>query len=383
MVAYTFYENDNRVMRYSDALARAGNHVDVVALRKPGQVPYLEAGGVRQFRIQTRVLNERRGKLAYIVRLGRFLVRSAFWLALRHLRRPYDVIHVHSVPDFEVFAAIVPRLLGCKVILDIHDIVPEFYCSKFGVKKGSAVFRLLVLIERYSIRFAHHVIIANHLWRARLLRRSVHPAKCSVVLNYPDPRIFYARPRRSADDAFVMMYPGTINYHQGLDIAVRAFFRIREQIPNASFDIYGEGPGKRDLQKLIDSLQLSGRVRMHDGIPMTEVAEKMAQADLGVVPKRSDTFGDEAFSTKSLEFMTLGVPLLMASTTIDKYYFDDSVVQFFESGSETDLAEKMLRLYRDPERRKELARKAGVFVAALSWDRRKDEYFHILRSLGK
>ena len=47
------------------------------------------------------------------------------------------MIHVHSVPDFLVFAALVPKLLGARIILDIHDILPEFYASKFGASKDS------------------------------------------------------------------------------------------------------------------------------------------------------------------------------------------------------------------------------------------------------
>jgi len=38
-----------------------------------------------------------------------FFFRSAWFLALRQFREPYDLIHVHSVPDFEVFATLVPR----------------------------------------------------------------------------------------------------------------------------------------------------------------------------------------------------------------------------------------------------------------------------------
>ena len=64
-------------------------------------------------------------------------------------------------------------------------------------------------------------------------------------------------------------------------------------------------------------------------IPLEEIAKIMAQADLGVVPKRSEGFGNEAFSTKTLEFMALGVPVLASGTKIDHYYFNDSVVEFF------------------------------------------------------
>jgi len=53
---------------------------------------------------------------------------------------------------------------GARVILDIHDIVPEFLCQQFKVGKRSLIFRLLVYVERLSIAYSSHVIISNHLW---------------------------------------------------------------------------------------------------------------------------------------------------------------------------------------------------------------------------
>jgi len=70
----------------------------------------------------------------------------------------------------------------------------------------------------------------------------------------------------------------------------------------------------------------------------------MASADIGVVPKRADSFGDQAFSTKIFEFMALGVPVIVSRTQIDSFYFDDSVVKFFDSKDEESLAEAMLEL---------------------------------------
>ena len=43
-VAYTFYENDNRVIRYAEARAERGDDVDVIALRRPGQARRGRAG---------------------------------------------------------------------------------------------------------------------------------------------------------------------------------------------------------------------------------------------------------------------------------------------------------------------------------------------------
>jgi glycosyltransferase involved in cell wall biosynthesis len=381
MVGYTFYEQDNRIMRYSEALLSRGDDVDVLALRREGQQKVSSHRGVRVLRIQKRKSNESKGPLAYLGRLTLFLVRSTCVLTWRHLRHPYDIVHVHSVPDFEVFCAIIARLFGAKVILDIHDIVPEFYCSKFGVGKDSLVFRLLVAVERFSIAMSDHVIIANDIWRDRLLSRSVAPAKCTTIMNYPDPGIFYQRPRTRTDGRYLLLYPGTINYHQGVDIAVKAFSKFTAAAPNSEFHIYGDGPDREALCALIHDLHLHDRVFLHDAVPLASVAGIMAEADIGVIPKRNDSFGDEAFSTKSLEFMSLGVPVVVSATTVDRRYFDDSVVCFFEPGSEQDMADKLLSLYERPDKRNDLSERARRFVARYCWDDRKEEYFGILRSL--
>ena len=329
MVSYSFYENDGRVKRYAETLAERGDHVDVIALRKSGQALFETIKGVHVHNIQERVPDEK-GKLSYLSRLARFLIRSSMFLSSEHLRNRYQLIHVHSVPDFEVFAGLLPKLTGAKLILDIHDIVPEFYASKFNGNGGDAAFKALVGVERASIRFSDHVIISNHIWEKKLHSRSVNPEKCTVILNYPDPALFSPKARTRKDNKFMMMYPGTLNWHQGLDLAIKAFAEIKVKAPEAEFHIYGRGSEIDSLRSLIEHLGLKDRVYLKDHLPLEEISEIMADADLGVIPKRNDPFGGEAFSTKSLEFMSLGVPVLMSATRIDKYYFNDSVVKFFE-----------------------------------------------------
>jgi len=153
MVAYTFYDADNRVRRYAEALAKRGDQVDAIAIAREGQPAFEVLHGVRVFRIQRRMIDEK-GPASYLVKLLLFFVRSAWILSVMHLRKPYDLIHVHSIPDFEVFATLIPKLLGARVILDLHDIVPEFYASKFRIGNRSIVFRLLVLMEKASCAFA-------------------------------------------------------------------------------------------------------------------------------------------------------------------------------------------------------------------------------------
>ena len=380
MMAYAFYQSDNRIIRYAETLARRGDSVDVIALRREGQPDKEVLNDVRVFCIQERKRDEK-GRLSYLFRLVRFFFRSARFIARRHAQRPYQLVHVHSVPDFEIFAAWRPKLGGARLILDIHDLVPEFYSSKFGVNRNSLAFRALLRIERLSAAFADHVIIANHIWQKKLVGRSVAPEHCSVVLNYADPAVFYPRPRTRTDGRFLVVYPGGMQWHQGLDIVIRGFARAAAEWPAAELHFYGEGSEQLRLRALVKELGLEDRVRFLGVRLFQDIPGIVAQADLGIVAKRADSFGNEAYSTKILEYFSQGVPVIVSRTAIDQHYFPEDVVRFFTSGSVDELADAILELARDPELRARFAAAGRAYVARNNWDIHKKEYLDLVDNL--
>lgn len=380
MLAYAFYESDSRIMRYAESLTQRGDEVDVIALRRDDQASTGVVNGVSVFRLQRRSPNTA-GKLSYLFETLLFLFRAMFLLIRRHVSKPYRVIHVHSVPDFLVSAAWFPKLGGAKIILDIHDLLPELYASKYGAAPQSLLFKSLVMIERVSAMFSDHVIAANDLWQERLASRSAPKGKCSSMVNVPDQAIFSPQGRTRNDGKFVILYPGTLNWHQGVDIAIRAFASIANDVPQTEFHIYGEGPCRAELEGLVEALGLQSRVRMNGFIQTREVARLIENADLGVVPKRTNGFGDEAFSTKIMEFMALGVPVIVPDSRIDRYYFNDSMVKFFRGGDEQDLAQAMLLMIRDAELRGKLSGNGLRFVERNNWDLMKADYFRVVDSL--
>ena len=203
-----------------------------------------------------------------------------------------------------VFSAWYPKLKGARVILDIHDIVPEFFASKFGMPAKGLTFSLLVWMERISAAFADYVIIANHLWRDKYAARTNTHQRCATFINNVDTSVFTPRPRQRQDEKQIVLFPGGLQWHQGVDIAIRAFKVLSAELPNAEFHIYGDGSAKESLISLCAELGLNGKVRFFKPISVREIATIMAEADLGVVPKRADSFGNEAYSTKIMEFMS-------------------------------------------------------------------------------
>jgi len=382
MVTHSYYARDNRVIRYAESLAARGDSVDVLSLRPAPDAPLRESlNGVNVHRLQDRFSKQGESATDFLLPILRFFLASWFWITRHYGEKRYDVFHIHNIPDFLVFTAWYPRLRGARIILDVHDVVPEFFASKFSVALDSWRIRSLLLMERWSARFAHHVIIANHLWLDKYVTRSARPDKCTVFINNVDAKIFSPAPRTRSDDRVIVMFPGGLQWHQGLDIGLRAFRQILTEFPRAEFHIYGDGNMKPQLVTLARELGLNGQVKFFSPLQVREIAAVMAQADLGVVPKRADSFGNEAYSTKIMEFMSLGVPVVVSSTKIDRFYFNDSVVRFFESGNPEAMAAAMCEVLRDHSKREQMVNRARDYAAQNSWASRKADYLNLVDTL--
>lgn len=383
-IAYTFLEDDARVKRYCDTSSQAGEEVHVFCLRRKGQRRRENANGVRIYRIQKREVDEKRS-IAYLARIIKFWFLVTFRISINQLLKPYDLIHVHNIPDFLVFACFICKWTGSKVILDVHDLVPELYVGKFGASPGSMLAKGLMVVERLSARFADHVIVANEIWREKLIRRSLPSWKCTSLLNFPDTKVFRpgssSKEGRTRKSGFIILYPGTLNSHQGLHIAVEALGILKERIPGVSLQIYGEGPDLPKLKRMATELGLGNRIFFHPPVPISEIASIMAQADLGVIPKLADGFGDEAFSTKSMEFMSCGVPVVMSRTRVDSLYFSDEQVKFFKSGDPQALAEAIWEVYSQPEETRRRVDAALALVSKENWENRKPLYLDLVERL--
>lgn len=382
MVTHSFYEVDNRVTRYAESLAARGDDVDVFALRRGPDVAKAQTiEGVNVFRIQDRFSKSQSSKLAYLWPIVRFLGASAMAVTRHSKKQRYDLLHVHNMPDFLVYAGLYPKLSGARIILDIHDIVPEFYGSKFKTGKGATVIQTLKWLERKSAQFADYVIVSNDLWKETFTARTGTSGKCSVFINNVDNRVFQPTLRTRQDDRVIVIFPGGLQWHQGLDLALRAFTRVSQEIPQAEFHIYGDGIMKPSLISLAKELGFNGKVKFFEPIRIKEIAQVMANSDLGVVPKRADSFGNEAYSTKIMEFMSVGVPVVVSRTKIDQFYFNDSVVRFFTSGDIEALADGMLDVLRNRQLRDKLVTNALEYSDRNSWKSRKNDYLSIVDRL--
>jgi glycosyltransferase involved in cell wall biosynthesis len=240
------------------------------------------------------------------------------------------------------------------------------------------------MIERLSAGFVDHVIVSNHLWHKTIVARSVPEERCSVLINHVDTEMFPRHARTREDGKFIVLFPGSLQWHQGLDIAISAFAEVKKKVPNAEFHIYSGAGGDMtaSLKRLARRLGLEDSVRFLGGVPIDEMAAVIANADLGVVPKRADSFGNEAYSTKIMEFMSQGVPVVVSRTKIDSFYFEEGVVHFFPSGNSQAMAQAMLDVINNPDLRESLIARGYEYVERNDWAQKKQEYVDLIDSLS-
>ncbi len=387
MLAYSFYDTDARVRRYAEVLARRGDHVDVIALKKTGQQRTEVLQGVNVHRIQERSLDEK-GKLDYLIRLLKFLINSFLYLSGKHIRRAYDIVHVHSVPDFEVFAALLPKITGARVILDIHDPVPDFFAAKFGAGKSSVYYNLLTLIERVSTKFSDHVITVTDYWKGIVSARShLTDGKISVILNLPDVNLFDHRrypKQHTSGDNFTLLYPGTLNKHCGLDMAMNAVALLKHEIPSIRFRIYGSGGETDNLRSLSKELDLDSVVSFHEPMPLESIPGIMRGADAGIALLAGHTeYAQQALNVKLFEFLSMGLPAIATRTKSIEHYLDEGTVILSEPNDPADIARCIREVYSSPEKRSALTEKGLRFIEKNNSELEMRRYLTIMDKLTR
>jgi len=383
MVVQAFYDTDVRVRRKAEALVGAGYSVDVLALRgSDGRKQYVLNG----VNVRTLGLGKQRGSLVrYLFEYAAFFAWALVTIPALMRRRRYAVIDVNTLPDFLIFAAIGGRFLGARLVLDMHEITPEFYMSKYGVAEDSWVARLLRFQERISFNFADRVLTINKPIEDLFVARGLPRAKSTIVMNAADESRFASAtaPATTPADAstFAMIYHGTLTRIYGLDLAIEAFGLVHDQMPGAELWILGSGTESAPLAAQAQRLGLSNTVKLIGQVPPAEIPGWLRRATVGILPIRQDVFLDLAFPNKLPEFIVSGKPVIVSRLKAISSYFSDDALAYAVPNSAEELGKTMLRVYREPALRDALVRQARLEYSAIRWDIMKRRYLLLIEEL--
>ena len=389
MITHSVYVRDTRVRRYAEPLADEGHYVDVISLASEDGGPQSNHPNITVYALP--MTRTRREGWSHVLGWMYAAFMMFVYCSRLDLRHRYDLIHVHNMPDFLVFAALIPRLRGRPVILNVHDPTPELAQSKLQAPKNHILVRMEVVVEKISIKFSSHVITATPTFEDMLISRGVPREKITVIMNAADPRFSRAvvtRNQRKQSDTFTLLYVGTVANRYGLQIGIQALSILKSQIPGIKLKVVpkirDEGKALDDCLELARTLGVDDLVEVSEPAPLELMPDIMQQADIGIYPALSDCHMDRALSLKIPEMASVGLCIVSTRLPVLEELFGEDSIAFVPPGDFIALADKIMELYRAPDSMESLARKAKERSASFTWESQYKVYRELLRQiLGK
>lgn len=387
-ITYDWYPHDILVRRCCEAAAADGVEVDVFCSRGPNEPVVETRNNVRAFRLPIG------RKLApplpvQLLHWCYFMLLAGAVVTWMQLRRRYDVVHVHNMPDFLVFSALGPKLLRAKVILHVQDVCPELMTVKATGQKRRVLRALAVAQERVSTAFADHVVTVGWPFERLLLQRGVPPNKLTILLNSADPGLFPAARREpprtlppSAEDPLILMYHGTLAERNGVDTTIRALALALAQAPHVVLHLMGRGEGVPALKRLAQELGIADRVTFISSVPSERIVDFVTHGDVGVISYPVDGFMELVLPTKAYEYAWLAKPMIASDTPAIRSMFSPGSVTLCAPADPAAFAAAIVDLYHQPEKRVRMAERALADYEPYRWETMGTRYVALLAALS-
>jgi glycosyltransferase involved in cell wall biosynthesis len=382
MIAYTDYAIDARVIRLAETASRNGYSVDLLTPRKKGARRRETINNVNLYRLLVKPYGGF-SITGYIFSYLSFFAQCFLWVSFLQLRRRYKIVHVHNMPDFLIFSAVLATFLGARPILDIHDPMPEMYTAKFPNKKRGLVYHILLLQERLSAAFAARVLAVHEpLKRDVLMKDGLNPDKISVIANFPDDEMFRPRRRFLISRKIRLIYYGTLDTRFGLEDTLESIARLGSR-SRLYLKIIGQGDRQSSIKKLIQERKLESTVDFENRVyPLHEIPALLAQFHLGLVPYKLCPATRYMLPVKFVELIAMGLPAITVANVPIRFYFDESMYFAYDPERITSLTDLISRIIENPELILEKRRAILSSRTRYLWTHEGQKYLEVLNSLS-
>jgi glycosyltransferase involved in cell wall biosynthesis len=347
-----------------------GHELHVIAMRDVGERVGGAIEGVQVHRFPFPV--ERGSPTRYLFQYVTFLLGASVMLLFLHLRRRFDVIHVHSLPDFQVFCAAFGKLSGARIVLDLHEAMAELLAARFHLPMDSFLVNIVKAIELISCLFADHIIVVNQSMKDRLISKGISSHKISIVMNSPpvEELTVTGLDRKARELDLVgfraIVYVGGINQERDLETLIRAAAALPPE-KRVKLVIIGHGDDnyREHLLKVGAELGL-GDLKILKRVPHTEAFSYMSLSEVGPITYESNPLTQLTMSSKALEYVAAGKPLVLSDLVASRRLFGDAAL-YYRPGDPDDLARQLARLLAEPELVSALTARAKSVLERSSW----------------
>lgn len=376
VIAYTNFSSDSRVQKEAMAAAECGYELDIYSLHDK------DSNNFKTFNFIKCNNNQYRGhsKYKYVFSYLRFFLYCLTNLSINYFRKKYRVVHFHNMPNFLVFSALIPKLFGAKIILDIHDLMPELFSAKFNLQTSHLLIKALYFEERISAKFAHEIIATNNFHVERFKKNKITNKRITEIINVADEKIFYAPQvdKYSNSEELVIAYPSTLSKRLGIDNLIDAVEILYNKGIEIKLNIYGDGEYRSDILEIVKSKKLENIISLSNSfVTLENLSSELDKAHIGVIPLPSNKSNDIAMPVKIYEFFAKQICVVASNLPLLSSCFSNSIL-LFEPSNSKDLAQKIEYLNNNRDEMKKLADAGFKKFSSKTWNHYKEKYIELI-----
>lgn len=368
-------------------LARLGHVVHLITLHhdyRPGPVRHEEGVYLHLVgQMHVRGWGDARRPLS-----GRPLLQAALASTLALLRRALnlevDIYHICKPQPMNGLAGLLAaRWKRRHLYLDCDDY--EAGANRFANRWQRAVVRAF---EDGLPPRMQGVTVNTHFLAQRIARLGVPPQRICYVPNGVE-RARFARQDPQAGGRLrerfglagraVVLYLGTLSLTgHPLGLLLEAFDRVARQVGNAHLALVGGGEDRPALERRVQELGLHGRVTFIGAVPPAQVPDYLLLGDVSVDPVLDDDVARARSPLKIFESMASGLPVVTGDVGDRREILGEGQAGLVvPPGDPQALAEGIIALLGDPERRRSMAAAGRERAEAYMWDRLVDQFLRV------
>lgn len=375
IVNQTPVPKDARATLEAKTLVNAGYDVSVICSKwDPADPSYDEIDGMHIYSYAPP--REPEGLLGHFWEFAYCWTKSAI-LSWRIARNGgFDLVHACNPPDSFFLLGALYKPFGKRFVFAQHDLVPELWLSRFGDRglTGRVLHRGLLAMEQFSYRVADGVVVPNDSYKGVATTRGHHePDDVAVVRNAPmldkvtlcDPD-----PTLKCGRKHLVAYLGVMNPQDGVDYLVRAVAHLVHEMgrTDTQFVLVGSGDCEEELKEQAEQLDVAEYLTFAGWISdRDELSRYLRSADVCVAPDPKTPLNEKSSFLKVTDYMVAGRPTVAFDLPETRVSAADTALYAIPDDV-ADLAERIVELLDDPDRRERMGRQARERIEqTLSW----------------
>lgn len=270
----------------------------------------------------------------------------------------FTIFHpFHLVPNAAVSCA---KKFNKPIIVKIDDAVYEKSTGLKAIQR-----RLEKRISTKSLRGATEILVLNET-----MKKTVHSyykiesEKISIMPNGIDLSQFV---QRKLAREKIVIFSGVMYYHRGLDLLLEAAPKIRKNLPEVKFILFGEGPEMEHLRYIVSKNKLEDSVEFKGWAERDTVLQHLSNASIGIGPLNLTPLTTKSIPVKVLEYMASSLPVIARTGTLSDDVLIDGENGYFISNAD-ELADKIVSLLQNSQLVERMGAKSQDMVKKFSWE---------------